>query len=87
VSDFSKNLNFLVRFFKKNTQIPNFIEICPLGAELSHADGLTDISNEAYIRLFEILLKRLKTCCTCGELKVASKYKTQPSCQNTLFFS
>jgi hypothetical protein len=35
------NFTFLDRF-AKNTQIPNFTEICPVGAELFHADGQTD---------------------------------------------
>ena len=36
------NLNFLSRFPKKNTQIPNFMKIRPVGAELFCADGRTD---------------------------------------------
>jgi len=29
--------------FRKNTYIPNFIKIRPVGAELFHADGQTDV--------------------------------------------
>jgi hypothetical protein len=28
--------------FAKNTQIPNIMEICPVGAELFHVEGRTD---------------------------------------------
>jgi hypothetical protein len=38
---FEPNLNFLHRF-SKNLQISNFIKICPVGAQLFHADGRTD---------------------------------------------
>ena len=29
---------------KKNNQVPNFMKICPVGAELFHADGRTDMT-------------------------------------------
>jgi len=35
------NLNVLHRF-RKNTQISNFVTICPVRAKLFHADGLTN---------------------------------------------
>ena len=38
---FERNLNFLDRF-SKNTQIPNFVQICSVGAELFRAEGRTD---------------------------------------------
>jgi len=38
---FLRKINFLLRFSKK-TQIPNFIKINPVGAELFHADRRTD---------------------------------------------
>jgi hypothetical protein len=36
-------LNFLDRF-SKNTQIANFIKMCPVGAEFLNADGETDLT-------------------------------------------
>jgi hypothetical protein len=35
----------------ENTQISNFIKICPMGAEMFHADGHTDRRDEANNRL------------------------------------
>jgi hypothetical protein len=40
---------------QKNTQTPNFLKIRPVGAELFHADGWTNMT-----KLFAILGKRLK---------------------------
>ena len=31
--------------FSKNTQMPNFMKIRPVGAELLHADGQTDLTS------------------------------------------
>jgi len=33
------------QIFSKHSQIPNFMEIRPVGAELFHADRRTDITN------------------------------------------
>jgi hypothetical protein len=38
-------LDFLDRF-SKNTQVSNFIKILPLGAELFHADGRTNVQTD-----------------------------------------
>ena len=35
--------NFLDRF-SKNNQISNFTKICPVGADLLHVDGQTDMT-------------------------------------------
>ena len=43
LSDFDKNMNFLNRL-SKNPQISNFMKIRPVGAELFHADGRTDMT-------------------------------------------
>ena len=40
---FQSYMNFLDRFWK-NTQIQNFMKIRPVGAELFHADGRTDMT-------------------------------------------
>jgi hypothetical protein len=40
---FQWNLNFLDGF-SKNTQIPNFMKIRPVGTEFFHADGQTDMT-------------------------------------------
>jgi hypothetical protein len=42
----SSNLEFSGQVFekKKSIQILNFVKICPVGAELFHADGRTDIT-------------------------------------------
>jgi hypothetical protein len=44
LSDFNGNLIFLDRF-SKNNQIPNFMQIRSLGAELSCPPGQTDVTN------------------------------------------
>jgi len=37
-------LQFSLGRFSKNTQISNFVKLCPVGAELYHADGQTDMT-------------------------------------------
>ena len=41
--DFDENWN-LLSSVSKNTQIPNFVKIRPVGAELSHEDRRTDMA-------------------------------------------
>ena len=43
MSDFNGTRIFL-REFRKNSQTSNFMEIPPVGAELFHADGQTDMA-------------------------------------------
>ena len=39
-------LEFSWPVFEKNPQIPNFMKIRPVGADLFHADGRTDRNDE-----------------------------------------
>ena len=39
-------LEYCRQIFEKNFQVPNFMEICPVGAELFHADGRTDTQTD-----------------------------------------
>jgi hypothetical protein len=53
LADFKGNLIFWVRFFKN---IPNFMKICPVGAELFQADRQTDrheTADSRFSQLFE----------------------------------
>jgi len=45
----------------KNAQMPNFMKIRPVGAELVHADGRPDGHNEAKSHFSQFWRKRLKT--------------------------
>jgi hypothetical protein len=49
--------------FSKNIQIPNFMEIRPVGPEMFHADGWTDRRTDMtkLIAAFAILRTNLKT--------------------------
>ena len=49
LSDFNETSIFLT-YFRKNVQIQNFIQVCPVGAELFHTDGRTDRRDEANCR-------------------------------------
>ena len=40
-------LEFSRQFFRKNSQISNFMKIHPVGGELFHVDGRTDGHDEA----------------------------------------
>jgi len=56
------------RFFQKNTQIPNFIKIRQLGAELLQPDRQTDKTNIIFVFFLAILPSRLKpflSICDC----------------------
>jgi len=45
VSDFNGTEIFSIGFSKKWSKTSNFINIRPVGAELFHADGQTDVTN------------------------------------------
>jgi hypothetical protein len=51
--DFNETRIFLTGF-SKNTQIPNFIKIRPVGAELFHANGRTDKCDKANGRFSQL---------------------------------
>jgi hypothetical protein len=55
------NLNFVVRFSKKNTRKSNLMKIHSMGGELLHADRQTDRRDLAKSRLPQFFKKRLKT--------------------------
>jgi hypothetical protein len=60
LSNFNERI-FLDRF-SKNLQILNFTKIRPVGAELSHADGRTDVTKLIVaFRNFAKASKKLKT--------------------------
>jgi len=48
-------VEFSQTFFRKNTQISNFMKIRPVGAEMFHADRQTDMTK--LTASFEILRK------------------------------
>jgi len=43
----------VVELKPKNTEIQNFMKICPVGAELLHADAWTDRFDEANSRFWK----------------------------------
>jgi hypothetical protein len=45
--------------FSKNPQLPTLMGIRPVGPELFHADGRTDLRDEVSSRFFAIFRKRL----------------------------
>jgi hypothetical protein len=51
--DFNENLIASTDFRKEKIEIPSFIKIRPVGAELFHADGETDRNDEANNRFSE----------------------------------
>ena len=56
------NLNYLNRFLK-NTQISNFMKICPLEAERFHPDGKKDVTK--LIVTFHNFVNTSKICSKC----------------------
>jgi len=62
LSDFYGNVIFAIDLKKTHTQIPNFMEVRPVGAELFHADEQTDRHDEANSCLpFATLRTQIKT--------------------------
>ena len=66
---FQLNSNFLRRF-SKSTEISNFIKICPVEAELCHADRRTDMTKliVAFRNFAEV--PKTSTFCPIGTLNV-----------------
>jgi hypothetical protein len=54
LSDFDETWNFSPHIFEKNIYILNFTKIRPLGAEMSHADGVRLTHDEANNRFSQI---------------------------------
>jgi hypothetical protein len=54
LSDFNETLLFSI-YFRKNTQIPNFVKIRPVGAEAFHADGGTNGQTDRQAKLLVAL--------------------------------
>jgi hypothetical protein len=48
--DFNTTFKFLDRFLK-NTQLPNFMKICPARAEFYHADGQVEMTKSLFVIL------------------------------------
>ena len=58
--EYFNETNFL-DWFSKNTQISNFIKIRPVGAELFHTDGQTDMTKlTVAFRNFAKVLKKIE---------------------------
>ena len=78
-------MNSLDRF-SKNTHIPNFIKKRPVGAELFHADGRTDIWQKSIVasRILRTPLKKhqLRSSYHSMDYRV-NKLHYQPTVQNT----
>ena len=60
LSDLNANLIFSI-IITKNTQVTNFMKICPVGTELFHAHRETDRRDEANGRFQQFLRKHLKS--------------------------
>ena len=90
---FKWNLNFYDGFFK-NTQIPSFVKICPVGAELFNVDRQTDRHTDMkkLTVSFAILWTHLKdrqwnqTVRTCAWSKRKSSYTRKMITQAIHFF-
>ena len=54
LSDLNETSVFSTIVKKKNPQISNFMDICPVGAELFYADGRTDRQDEANSRFSQL---------------------------------
>ena len=71
--------------FRQITQIPNFIKIRPVGAELSHTDGQTDMT-EANGRFPQRKRALKKTLYFRTEFKVKKKKAETYSSTSTIFY-
>jgi len=56
LSDYNETCNCLDRF-SKYPQISNFLKICPVGAELFHADRQYDETNSRFSQFYKRVIK------------------------------
>jgi len=88
------DVNFLNRI-SKNSQISNFMKICPVWAELSYANERTDRqtggpdeANSRFLQILRTCLKResiIRVLMSCREIIVVYSENPMATCQLTLW--